>query len=518
VTATPPLPAPPEPAHPVPVPPPPPRPAAPAPVALAALGTGAAAAVLVPGDPPGLGVALFAVLVAGVLLAVRGAVPRPSRWQVVHGTAAVLLVAAAAVRDAGWVVALDLLAAVPLGALALVPARTWAGVLVALPRAGLRVPRSAGALARGLRPLVGRGRSLGPSLCPVVRGLALTALLLVVFVPLLASADERFAALIPAWQLPDLGELPGRAVVGVLAALALVAADWTRRAPGAEPVVPPPSRVLSRASEWLLPLGALDLLLAAFLLAQARPGRGGATFAEELHAGFFQLLAVTALVVLVVAAAVRWTTRSGGVRAALGALCLLTLAVDASALARLHAYTDAYGLTRLRILVGVICCLLAAVLVVLLVAGSRPAPSAPSASSASSAPPAPPASQRWVPHVVVALGALALLGLTAADPDAAIARSALARGPAADTQYLATLSADAVPALLRLPAGQRECVLTSVHSRLERTSGGWTSANASRARAAGLLEAAPPPPARSRAGRPSGSGARGRRRAGRAGR
>jgi len=476
VTATPPLPAPPEPAHPVPVPPPPPRPVAPAPVALAALGTGAAAALLVPGGPPGLGVALFALVVAGVLAAVRGGAPRPDRWQVAHGTAAVLLVGAAAVRDADWVVALDLLAAVPLAALALVPARSWAGVLLALPRTGLRVPRSAGPLVRGLRPLVGRGGSLGPSVGPAVRGLALTAVLLAVFVPLLSSADERFAALVPAWQPPDLGELPGRAVVGVLAAAALVAADWTRRAPGAEPVVPPPSRVLHRASEWLLPLGALDLLLAAFLLVQSGPGDSGATFAEELHTGFFQLLAVTALVLVVVAGAVRWTTRSPGVRAALAVLCVLTLAVDASALARLHAYTDAYGLTRLRILVGVICCLLAAVLVVLLVAGARRPP----------VPGAPP--QRWVPHTAVLLAALALLGLTAADPDAAIARSALARGEGADTEYLATLSADAVPVLARSPLDTSACVLAGMRVRLLVDGGGWTQANLARARAAELLE------------------------------
>jgi hypothetical protein len=257
----------------------------------------------------------------------------------------------------------------------------------------------------------------------------------------------------------------------VLGSVAAAAALSTHLAPPRELVLPPPGRLLRRTSEWLLPLGVLALLLAAFLVVQLGPPDAGATLASAVHAGFYQLVAVTALVLGVVAAAVRWTPATRGVRAALGVLCALALLVDVSALARLGAYTEAYGLTRLRIGVAVVALTLAAVLLVVVVAGCRRGP------------------QRWVPHTVVLVGAVAMLTTTAADPDAAVARSGVARGAAADTAYLSTLSADAVPALLELEGPRRACVLGAVRARLPEA--GWTSANLARARAARLLEGEP---------------------------
>lgn len=450
-------------------PPPPPRahgPAAPRPVVLAALGLGAAGAVLVPAGPPGLGLVLLAGL-AAVVFARLPAAPRATRWQRVHAVAALLLVAAAAVRDARWLVGLDLLAAAGLGALALVPAGSTAGVLAAAPRLVWSVVPGAQELVRGVRALLAQVRSPGP----VVRGLGLAGLLLAVFGPLLTSADARFSALLGSIAAPvALGALPARLLVLGVAAVAAAAALRLRLRPPDDPAVPPPARLLESTSEWLLPLGALDLLLAVFVLVQ-QPGQGGATYADQVHSGFWQLVAVTVLVLAVVGAAARWVPDRRGVRLALGGLCLLALAVDASALTRLHGYTQAYGLTRLRFGVGVGCLSLAAVLVVVLVAGARSGP------------------RRWLPHAVVLVGATALLATTAADPDAAVARSALSRGDRADTAYLATLSADAVPALLALPQPARDCVLDVLRNRLGDAD--WRSADLSRARAARLLRAQP---------------------------
>lgn len=100
-------------------------PAAPLAALVAVAVVAALAARVLVGERPGLGLAVLALAVAAAVVVVRrpfGADRGPRGWQLVHGSAAVLLASAAALRDAGWVVALDLLAALLLGALALAPA------------------------------------------------------------------------------------------------------------------------------------------------------------------------------------------------------------------------------------------------------------------------------------------------------------------------------------------------------------------------------------------------------------
>lgn len=565
------MPAPAPPPGPVPpAPPAPPAPAAPpvrsvgrellphapaAPLrALVAVGAVAAlAARVLPGERPGAGVAVLALALAlAVVVVVRDARPagragRPGGWQLVHGTAAVLLASSAALRDAGWVVALDLLAALLLGALALAPTgrvRVWSAVLLAPLRPLARVAAGTGWTARGVRRVLllraarpRRAARRWPWLVPALRATAVTAVLLVVFVPLLASADARFGGLLEkltgstgTWLADALSRLAstllgtrpdlvvGRAVVFALAAVALSAAlstawDAARQSPagstsgstGGPPAGRRPRPVLARRVEWLLPLGALDALFAAFLVVRLTSPEvadtAGATLAGQVHAGFAQLVVATALVLAVVALAVRCTPMTAGPRTALALLCALSLGLDAAALADLRAYVDAYGLTRLRIGVGVVCAGLAGLLVLLLVAGARWQRRR---------------QQPWVPHAAVAVAAACLLGLTAADPDAAIARAQLARGATGtagssasagpDVAYLSTLSADAAPALadaLREDptalGAEGPCVLWSVaggQSEQDASDEGWPSANLSRARAADLAEllsAAEPP-------------------------
>jgi hypothetical protein len=356
------------------------------------------------------------------------------------------------------------------GSLALTRAGSWPGVLRGLVEVGLVVPRAGLWLARGLRHLpLGRTTS-----GPLARGVALTALLLVVFVPLLASADAVFSTAVRAVLpgLPDLGLLPVRAVVAVIAAIGTGAGLQVLLVPRSEPVVGAPARRLQRASEWLLPLAVLDGLLAVFLVLQASVLFGGdehvlraagVTYASYAREGFGQLVAVTALVLAVVAAAVRWAPRAA--RPALAALCGLALVVDTSALWRLHLYVDAYGLTRLRVTATVLAAWLGVVLVVVLVAGVRPG--------------------RWVPHTVVTTAVAGLLLLSAANPDARIAASALGRGERADLDYVAGLSADAAAQLDRLPDPYRSCALAGWSA--DRS---WTSANLARHRANRLAPAA----------------------------
>jgi len=494
------------------------RPGAPPRVQIGVAAVALVAALVVP-EPPGTGLLVLAAAVAAVVLLVRPPqAPQPidgpgrSRWQAAHGGAAVLLAASAAVRDAGWVVALCLAGSLLLGALALAPAGSWSAVLAAPLRPVGRLATGAGWLVRGVEVALGRAveRALGARgqtgstarrrwqrIGPAVRGTALAAVLLAVFVPLLASADARFGSLftgagawldaavvqLGAWLgLARVDVVVGRVVVFALAAVvtaaALVVAWDPRRAVAVEAPSGRSGRVLARRVEWLLPLGALDALFAVFLLVRVTAPAGGGTFAEQLHAGFAQLVVATALVLGVVALAVRWTPMTAGPRAALAVLCLLSLGIDAAAVSDLVAYVEAYGLTRLRVSVAVVCAGLAGLLVLLLVAGAVRGRRTDGRR------------QGWVPQVAALVAAASLLGLAAADPDALVARSQLARldqPVGADLPYLRSLSADAVPAVaavLRERPGalgpDGACLLALSHVP---RSEGWASANLARWRA-----------------------------------
>jgi hypothetical protein len=162
----------------------------------------------------------------------------------------------------------------------------------------------------------------------------------------------------------------------------------------------------------------------------------GLTYADYVHQGFGQLTVATVLTLLVVAVAARRAPRSTPrdrvvLRAVLGVLCGLTLVVVASALYRMHVYEQAYGFTRLRLLVSVFEAWLGLVVVLVMAAGLR-------------------LRAWWVPRAVLVSGAVALLLLAAANPDAFIARHNVERYQTTgrlDPAYLAGLSADAVPAL-----------------------------------------------------------------------
>ena len=120
----------------------------------------------------------------------------------------------------------------------------------------------------------------------------------------------------------------------------------------------------------------------------------------------------------------------------LGALCVLTLAVVASALYRMSLYQDAFGYTVLRVFVDGFELWLGLVVVFLLVAGVR-------------------LSGWWVPRAVLVSAAVFALGFAAMNPDAWVAGRNIDRfdaGASLDTAYLSTLSADATPGHRRAAA------------------------------------------------------------------
>ena len=252
------------------------------------------------------------------------------------------------------------------------------------------------------------------------------------------------------------------------------------RPPDLEGLRPTPSRPAHRL-EWTLPLVLLDALFAAFVLVQLTVLFGGAghvlrtaglTYAQYARGGFWQLLAVTALTLLVIAIAARRAPKATRadrllVRVLLGTLTALSLVIVASALYRMQVYADAYGATRLRLVVATVELWLGLLFVLVGVAVVR-------------------LRAEWLPRLVIGTAVLALLGLALVNPDRLIADRNVDRyleTGRLDVTYLSGLSADAVPALDRLPEPMRTCALGQIAAELPRDGFWATNLGRERARA-----------------------------------
>jgi hypothetical protein len=444
-------------------------------VLAAALSVGVLAALTLGPQVAGSAYFVAGVGVLAVGLGSAGRLTRPQMWAVVV-TVALLLVTA--LRSAPWLLVLCLLAAWVVGTLALVGGRTWTGLAVGAFAASVVPPRA----ARWVQRSFGRVRLPGLRSRRGWLVVAVTAGLVALFGVLFATADAAYAALLhgalPSVNVPDTVR---RVVVLVaVAAAAILAAYLGHQPPTADALAPPSGRPVRRW-EWAVPLAVLDLLFVSFVLVQLTVlfgGRGhvlttqGLTYAQYARQGFWQLLVVTGLTLAVVAIAVRTAPRTTPsdlllVRLLLGLLCLLALVVVASALHRMSLYEQEYGFTRLRLFVDTVELALGAIFVLLLAAGIR-------------------MTNTWLPRAVVAIGAVALLALAALNPDAYIADHNVTRYERTgriDLAYLATLSADAVPALIRLPTELRACALVQLAPAIRDTTDPWYDFNLARIRA-----------------------------------
>ncbi|MEU3405128.1 DUF4173 domain-containing protein [Streptomyces sp. NPDC006670] len=442
------------------------RPAEPAPVRtftlVAALAAGLATAAFL-GDGVGPGLLLAALpAMAAAYTAARAAGRKARPWTLLWAAGCVALLAVPALRDSAWPSTLAVLAAVLLAALALHGNRKWPGVLLAplgfLDSAVAGVGWAwAGIRARGGG--VGRERWL-----PVAKAAVVGAVLLVVFGALFASADAAFAGLLGD-LVPDVsvGEGPLRLLLFLAGTVLALATARTAAAPHRwDRMKSRPSKARSRL-EWSLPLILLNLLFAGFNAVQLAVLFGGydkvlestgLSYAEYARQGFWQLLWATVFVLAVIALALRWAPRGTPgdrrlVRAVLGTLCLLTLVVVASAVRRMDLYVDAYGLTRLRLSVVTAELWLGLVIVLLMAAGA--------------------VGGRWLARAVAGSAAAAVLAFGLLSPDAIIAESNVTRyqqDGKIDLAYLRGLSADAAPALDRLPEPRRSCALMGIRDDL----------------------------------------------------
>jgi Domain of unknown function (DUF4173) len=190
------------------------------------------------------------------------------------------------------------------------------------------------------------------------RGIALTAPLIVLFGGLFMAADAVFRGFVTA-AITSFDDTAGQVVFGLVAAWLTVGLLRDLLAPREEDRLVSPASVSSRpvpfsvgAGEIGIALGALDLLFLAFVAVQFRYLFGGEglvearahlSYAEYARRGFFELLAVSALVLLVLLAAdallKRGIQRSGRpVRLFAAGLVALVFVVIASALHRMYLY------------------------------------------------------------------------------------------------------------------------------------------------------------------------------------
>ncbi|WP_107470058.1 DUF4153 domain-containing protein [Streptomyces sp. 3211] len=443
------------------------RPAEPAPIRtatlVAVLASGLAAALLLAdGMGPGLLIAVVPAVVAAYIAA-RTARRSARPWSLAWVIGCLALLVIPALRDSAWPATLAILSAVLLGALALHGSRTWPGVLLSPLGFVNSAVSGIGWLLIGLRSRSGVSKDRW---LPFAKATGVAVVLLLLFGALFASADAAFADLLGD-LMPDVSveDGPVRFLLFALGAILALAAARTAAAPQRwDRIKVAPGKPRSRV-EWALPLIVMNVLFAGFNAVQLAVLFGGyhkvlqstgLTYAEYARQGFWQLLWATLLTLAVIALALRWAPRSGPgdrrlVRIVLGLLCALTLVVVAAALRRMDLYVDAYGLTRLRVSVAAMELWLGLVIVLIMAAGLF--------------------GGRWLARAVAGSVGAAVLAFGLLSPDGMVAERNVARFEAdakIDLAYFQSLSADAVPALDRLPEPRRSCALRGINDEMAR--------------------------------------------------
>ncbi len=450
--------------------------AAPVAVVLAAMVTALAGTLIWRVTVASIGYPVVAVL---VFAAVYGTARRaPSVTESVGIAVTLALLTVPAVLAADWVNAICVMAAWIVGWCTLAGGTSWAAVLLGPWLPWALAARVSGWVQRTGQRIEFSGGRTDLRRIAIVAGA--TVGLLAVFGVLLAGADVAFAHLLSG-VVPRLdgGEIIARSGVFVIVAMfVLFGAYLLRFRPRFDALRLRPAWSVARW-EWAVPLAALDVLFAAFVAVQASVLFGGhrhvldtagLTYAEYARQGFWQLLVVSALTLLVIAATLAVAQRDTDVdrrliRLLIGTLCTLSVVIVASAAHRMWLYQQAYGFTELRLLVITVEFWLGAVFLLILGAGLR-------------------MSGRWLPRAVLIAGALALLGLAVMNPDRFIAEHNITRYQQTgrlDTVYLGRLSADALPALDALEPSLRDCLRGRIGAIAPEP---WYQFNLSRARAA----------------------------------
>lgn len=416
-------------------------------------------------EPWGLGLPVWMVVFATIAVALfrqhgRPLSPESRSWLAV----AVLFAAGVSWRDSEVLQFFDvltMLTALVLLAMS-VNAIPVAGLAIARVRDLIRAAFGTGLdVAVGVVPLLMRDaeldtapRSSGDgSVRRIGKALLITAPILVVFTLLLTQADPVFGSLFTFLDL-DLEVVLSHVVIAGF--FAWVVAGWLRGAllapPGGAgtPAAPLPFTLSLGATDVTLALGALNVLFAAFVVAQISWLFGGEalvlrttglSYADYARRGFFELMGVAGLLLPVLLGAQALIPASDVrtlrfYRRLAVPLVLLLGAILVSAGARMRLYVQYYGISTDRLYASAFMIWLAIVFVwlALTVLRSRP---------------------RAFATGLVVSGLVVLFTLNVLNPDLLVARTNLARGAAgrtgaagSDLRYVAKLGGDAVPVLV----------------------------------------------------------------------
>src|SRR5687767_6311009 len=282
----------------------------------------------------------------------------------------------------------------------------------------------------------------GGSSWTALRALLITTPLVLVFVLLLSRADPVFASV---FRLPEIDAERVIEHVVLIGAFTWWSAGYIRGAllgVSRRPALPERMPVRLGLAEITTSFGAVIALFALFVVLQLRWLFGGAdvvlattglTVAEYARRGFFELVAVTALVLpvlLVTRAAIVDESTMTRHRLLSTTLLVLLAGIMTSAFSRMALYVSYYGISVDRLYASVFMGWLVVVLATMAVTVLRD----------------------WTkPFAAVAVisGFAALGVLNVMNPEAVVARSNVARGTdtprGVDYVYLAQLSGDAMP-------------------------------------------------------------------------
>ena len=302
-----------------------------------------------------------------------------------------------------------------------------------------------------------------PRALAVGRGLLLVLPLLFLFGALLTAADAVYQKLVTQLFHFDPSVFLNHFLLTLL--LTTLAAGFGRRlflAPftAADPERSSKLPTLGTIETGTI-LGLLNLLFLSFVLVQVRYFFGGTatiaataglTYTEYARSGFFELVWVAALVLPLLLGLHRLqntgNTRALRLFSAQAAVQVaLLFVILASAMLRMRLYQEACGLTELRLYTMAFMGWLAVIFAwfTLTVLRGR---------------------REYFAFGAVAAAFVLIIGLHVLNPDALIVRTNAARMPQFDTEYVLSLSADAVPALVAVLPGLPPATRAEVTAKL----------------------------------------------------
>lgn len=189
-------------------------------------------------------------------------------------------------------------------------------------------------------------------------GLVICVPVLAAALLLLASADEVFGGMMDSLAV-SIQHFDAGALVNLVLALAFSLPLFSLLYASAQPrrILKKKARPAIAPPVFAVTLAALAILYAVFGYVQIRVLFSGSEtallhdgYAQYARSGFFQLVAVAFLTLLVVLSALKLCAGSKGIRVLCGAVAVLTLLITYSAFYRMSLYIGAYGLSLLRLL------------------------------------------------------------------------------------------------------------------------------------------------------------------------